>query len=514
MPALTEERHDLVTALCARFAEVTGWPLHFTPVDPISAQATEHRLRRSEEVCWIGEVDDGEQRTGFLHITLPENPRRDQLFVPVTELAVSLAELLSEVCAAGRRLETRGDEISTLARVGMATHANNSLAASLSSLLEAATQLSGYRSAAFFLLSPATNELRLKSSFRVDAKSLPPTSHPLHLSRPDLMALSHGPVIVQRGNGPDERWLPPDVMSSLCVAVQSERVPIGTLWLYDRRRRDVIERDIQVLQSVAAQLAAVLERVVLLKESEEQQRMSTELRAASENQQIPGDQILEFPGFDLGARYVSKCELGGDLCEIIPIDEETTLIAIGDASGHSIPAAMVMAYARGAVRALPLGLKGWEVGAASLMSRINRSLYSITSPHQFMSLFLGVFHSKTNQLVYCNAGHPNPLLSSGDEIIPLQSHGLLVGVIDESEYDEATLNIAPGDTLVLFTDGISEAMSNSEQLFRAEGIISAVRASQGPTAEDVLYSVWNRMLSHSSDEEGQDDRTLMVLKFK
>lgn len=507
------EAHDLITTLCRNFAEATGWPLHYTPVDSSSAHATEHRLRRSEDVCWIGEIDDGIQRTGFLHITLPVNPRQDQLFVPISELAVSLAELLSEVETISRRVATRSDEISTLAQVGMAQHSQQNLGTSLSSLLEAATQLSGYRSAAFFLLNPATSELRLKASFRIDAQSHPPISHPLHLSRPDLMALSHGPVIVQRRGEPDDRWLPPDVQSSLCVAVQSAQVPIGTLWLYDRRRREVIDRDIQVLQSVAAQIASLLERVVLMKESEEQQRMSTELRAASENQQLFGDQIYDFRGFQLAARCISKCELGGDLCEIIPIDEQTTLIAIGDASGHSIPAAMVMAYVRGAVRALPLGHQGWEVGASSLMHRINQALHAITSPHQFMSLFLGVYHSETRQLVYCNAGHPNPLLGRGEEIVPLQSHGLLVGIVEEAEYDESTLEISPRDTLVLFTDGISEAMSHTEQLFRAEGIISAVRASQGPTAKDVLYSIWNRMLTHSCDPNGQDDRSLMVLSF-
>ena len=513
MPALTVERHDLVADLCNRFAEVTGWPLHFTPVDHITAQTTEHRLRRSEDVCWIGEVDDGEHRTGFLHMTLPENPRKDQLFVPIAELAVSLAELLSEICTAGRKAATRNDEVNTLARVGLTANSRDSLVEGLSSLLEAAAQLSGYRSAAFYLLNSGTNELRLKSSFRIDEQSFPPTCHPLPASRPDLLALAQGPVSVQRGGGSDDRWLPPDVQSGLCVAVQSEQVPIGTLWLYDRRRRKAVERDIQVLQSVAAQFAALLERVVLIQESEDQQRMSTELRTASENQLIPGDQLAEFRGFQLAARYVSKCELGGDLCEIIPLDEETTLFAIGDASGHSVPAAMVMANARGAVRALPLDLRGRDVGAADLMQKINRALHAITSPHQFMSLFLGVYHSETRRLVYCNAGHPNPLLLRAGEIIPLQSHGLLVGIIEETDYDESVLTVEPGETLVLFTDGISEAMGHSAQLFRAEGIISAVQASQGPTAGDVLRSVWNRMLSHSGEMEGEDDRTLMVLKF-
>jgi len=308
--------------------------------------------------------------------------------------------------------------------------------------------------------------------------------------------------------------LPPDVMSSLCVAVQSEQVPIGTLWLYDRRRREVIERDIQVLQSVAAQIASVLERVVLLRESKEQQRMSTDLRVASENQQLIPDQSHNFQGFALAARCISMCELGGDLCEIIPLDEETTVIAIGDASGHSVPAAMVMAYVRGAVRSLPLGLRGWEVGAASIMKRINQALYSITSPQQFMSLFFGVYHSATRELVYCNAGHPNPILSRNSDVIPLQSHGLLVGVAEEAEYDESVLAIEPADTLVLFSDGISEAMSRSEQLFRAEGIISAVKACQGPTAHDVLNSIWDRMISHVEKSEGQDDRSLMVMRFR
>lgn len=513
MPTLTLERDDLITSLCTRFSEVTGWPLHFTPVEPETSQATEYRLRRSEDVCWIGEIDDGLQRAGFLHISLPENPRRDQRFIPVSELAVALGELLSEYCTSNRKLTTRSDEISTLARVGLTGHSSESPAGSLRSLLEAATKLSGYRSAAFFMLSPEANELKLKSSFRIEPRNLPPQSHPLHLARPDLNALSYGPVIVQRGRGSDDVWLPADALSGLCVAVQSEQIPIGTLWLYDRRRRDVTERDIQVLQSVAAQLAALLERLVLLRESVDQQRISTELRTASENQQIPGDQILTFAGFELAARYVSKSELGGDLCEIIPIDAETTLIALGDASGHSIPAAMVMAYVRGAVRSLPLGLKGWEVGAAAIMKKINQALYAITSPQQFMSLFLGVFHARTGELVYCNAGHPNPLLMKQSEIIPLHSHGLLVGIMEDAEYDESTLSVNSGETIVLFTDGITEAMSRSEQLFRTEGIITALHASSGRSAGELLYSIWNRMLSHSSEAEGHDDRTLMVLKF-
>ncbi|MFO1022408.1 MAG: GAF domain-containing SpoIIE family protein phosphatase [Planctomycetales bacterium] len=513
MPQVQTDSWTFVTGLCQKFTDATGWPLTFTPTEESVAEELETRLRNSPDCCWLGEIDNGLGRIGFLHLGLPEYSKRDQSFVPVSELTVGLAELLSEYYTAQHKLEMRTEQVSTLARVGMNSGSVQTLGETLNSLLSAACQLTGYRSAGFYLYSPETHAVRLKATFRIDPARMPPTSHHLGQSRPDLEALSGEVVFLQRDGGVDDRWLPSDAASALCVGVKSSQANVGTLWLYDRRKREPVDREGQVLSSIAAQIASTLERVVLLKESATQQRLTEELKTASENHVIP-DTLMQFEGYEVAARCESLYELGGDLCEIMPIDEKTTGFALGDASGHSIPAAMVMAYARGAIRSLPIGLKGHEVDPPVLMSRINEALYAITSSHQFMSLFFGVYHAKRRELAYCNAGHPNPLWIHDGEIIPLQSHGLLVGVTDDVEYDSSTLTMSPGDTLVLFSDGISETMSRSQQLFRSEGIISAVRSCEGESAEDILHSIWRRMEAHAGGGSEQDDRTLMVVKFR
>lgn len=513
MPQVHTDSWTFVTGLCRKFTDATGWPLHFTPTLETDASVVESRLRGEADCCWIGEIENGGGCVGFLHLTLPEFAKRDQSFVPISELTVGLAELISEYYTAQHKLQMRTEQVSTLAQVGMNSGSAQSLGETLDSLLRAACQLTGYRSAGFYLYCPETHAVRLKASFRIDPNKMPPASHHLGQSRPDLEALSGDVVFLQREGSVDDRWLPPDAACALCVGVKSSRANVGTLWLYDRRRREPVDREGQVLSSIAAQIAGTLERVVLLKESATQQRLSEELRTASENQTLP-DKLMHFQGYEVAARCESLYELGGDLCEIMAIDEISTGFALGDASGHSIPAAMVMAYARGAIRSLPIGFKGRDIDPPQLMGRINEALYAITSSHQFMSLFFGVYHSDRRELVYCNAGHPNPLWVHDGEIIPLQSHGLLVGVTDEVDYDSSRLIMSPGDTLVLFSDGISETMSHSQQLFRSEGIISAVRSSQGESAEDILHSIWGRMEAHAGGGSEQDDRTLMVIKFR
>ena len=513
MSILATETHDLIPAICQQFTEATGWPLQFQRgADPGPPQ---NDVQQDSECCWSATVEDGAAPVGRLRLNIPAVDAETRNFVPVSELAGMLAELISRLTAATRRLESQTRDVSVLADAGLSTRNNTNLPDALSQLLSAAVQLTGFRSAAFFLLNPTTNRLKVRALHQLELDELPQAGRDLASSPPDLSALVNGPVSIQRQSATDDRWLPAGNNCALCVAVQSATVPIGTLWVFDRRTHLLVDQQAHLLKSIAGQIATVLERVVWQRESETQFRLATELRLASQTHSgsFPVN-LATTAGLEVAVRYASRHELGGDLCELIPLSNSSTGIALGDASGNSIPAALVMSAVRGGLRAHPGNGGAREAHPARIMERLNDALHDITGPHQFMSLFYGIYDAPTRRFTYTNAGHPAPFLFRRGEVRSLDSHGLLLGVLRELVYDSSVLELEAGDILVLFSDGISEAMDAKQKLFGNEGIVAAVKTGPHLSAEEVLQGVWTRAEAHARGSKELDDRALLVLRVR
>ena len=513
MGTLIAETHVLIPTLCRQFSQATGWTLHYTPADTESFAELETQAANDPRCCWFQEISDGREPVGLLSLFVADDLASNCSFVQATDLAQGISEVLVQLATAFARLDRRNHDVSTLVHLGLAVPAQENLAWALTQVLKAAVQLTTTRSAAFFLLNPETSRLKLRAVYQIAADLIPRSERILAYSPEDLEALVTGPAAVYAQEGTSSVSLPESFRAGLCVAVQSETMPIGTLWVYDRRSRQFGERDRHVLQSIAMQIAAVLERVALLKHSESHDRIRRELKTASESAPgiAPHEQLPTDPRFEIAAYCASCYELGGDLCELIPIDADELAIVIGDASGNSIPAAVIMSAMRGAVRAYPAG----SDAVIPLMQRLNSALYEITRSHQFMSLCYGVFDARRKTFTYSNAGHPTPLLLRNGTISTLTSHGLLLGVMRDVEYETSTLELQTGDLLVCYTDGISEARNSTQKMFRSEGIAEAVQhCSGGSSAADVLKAVWSRVESHMAGGEPGDDRTLLVLKVR
>lgn len=513
MTTLATDTQELIPGLCRQFTQSTGWRLRFSrPEEPL----TDHdhaALPNDANPAWFAEINDGYDLNGVLSLEPPEYGEAHLSFVQATDLAEMLAQLLARLATATRRVETGNRDVSTLVNLGMAVPAQDNLPWSLNQLLKAAVQLSGARGAAFFLLSSNLSQLRLRAVYQVTADEVPSATRDLASSRSDLAALAGEPVAMSAATAESvqDPQLPYGYRSALCVAVESETVPVGTLWVYDRRARAFSDRDREVVQSIAAQVAVVLERVALLRENRMQDRITRELKAASEGQPNPTQHALPHDQrYDVAAHVVSCYELGGDLCEVIPVSPDQIAIAIGDACGNSIPAALIMSAVRGALRTH----SGDDRHVGHLMERLNHALYSITLAHQFMSLFYGVFDAAHRRFTYSNAGHPTPLLIRNGAVTFLNSHGLLLGVIGEVTYDSTVLELVPGDLLVFYSDGISEARCSDQQLFRAEGIAAAALRHSAGSAADVLDAIWSEVEQHIAGGEPADDRTLLVLKVR
>ena len=512
--AISTERW--IDEICRQFSEATGWPLRFAPAGSMRAAEIADALEREGNVPWFAALQDGKQSLGYLHFELPEDPAVDRQYLSACDLGEVVSALVNRNVVAARELASRTREVSTLVDISRSLPNERNLMDVLNRLLRAAVELTGFRSAAFFLLNPTSSELNLRAGWHADGGAVPQPRRTLRSSSPDLAALTHGRSILTRESlDQEEDWLRSDARTGLCLRVQSDAGPMGTLWVFDRRQRTIPDREVHVLESIATQVAAVLERAVLLKESETQQRLQQELKIASENQTF--DALAGLPRssrFEAAAICTSHYEVGGDLCELIPLGDERYVVAVGDASGDSIPASLVMSSVRGALRALALGPLDEVLRTDQIMQRINRALYSITPTHQFMSLLFGVIDGRRGTFTYTNAGHPTPLHAQGERIGVLESHGMLLGVIDDATYEVSTLPIAAGDVLVFFSDGISEAMCRRKTMFRSDGILAAFRRRLGDSAGAILDEILANVAMHTAGDSEPDDRTLLVLRVK
>lgn len=508
MTTAVAESQNLIADLCRQFGDVTGWEMRFTPLDRPAAEI-QADLEARCECCWFAEINDGSRVAGFLHLEPPADDATAGNLATATMLAETLAQLLGKLAQTSAQLKQRNGDVATLLNLGLAVPAQDDLAFSLAQLLKAAAHLTGSWSAAFFLLDSTTERVRLRAVYNLSRDDVPHPFRELRAGSADLRALADEPVILRARSTGDHPLFPAEMRTGVCAAVQSETVPFGTLWVYDRRNKVYSQRDVQVLKSIAAQIAGVLERSALLRGSEQHERIHRDLKAASDTQ--PDGAVQNLPQdsrYELAARCTSCYELGGDLCEVMPLSPDRTAIAVGDASGNSIPAAMIMSAVRGALQTHPA--EAHE--ETSLLSRLNRALCSITRAHQFMSLCYGVYDATRRTYTYSNAGHPAPLLIRNGSVTTLESHGLLLGVVPEVMYQQSVLELRPGDVLVLYSDGISEARSSDNELFKSEGISNAVLAHAADSAAEILATIWSRVDDYMIGGEGGDDRTALVLK--
>jgi phosphoserine phosphatase RsbU/P len=510
----TENVHEWIQNICQRFTDATGWPMFYRPMRSNEMSRVQAALEADPTCCWHHEVNDSQRRLGYLSIHLPDHPGIDRSFGPACELAGSIADLLSRLSGSKLQLDTRTRELSTLVDLGLSVPQEDDLLDALKQLLRASVQLTSFRSSGFFLLDPGANELNLRVSHNLDAMQIPHPTRCLSDDPPDITALVRGTAFIQRDTHPELKdWLPPGTAVGLCVAVQSESGPIGTLWAYDRRARLPSDRETHVLGALAAQIAAVLERVVLLRESETQHRLQRELKVVSDHHtHTLVDPLPPASALDAAACIRTAYELGGDLCELIPIDEKRTAIAIGDASGDGIPAAVVMTTVRGALRAVLAGTLEDSLNVELVTSRINQALHAVTPAHQFMSFVYGVVDAEAMTYTYTNAGHPLPILMRDGETVSLESHGMLLGVTPDAEYRHSVVPLESDDLLVMFSDGIVEAMNRTRQMFRSDGVIAAIKNRADGCAQDILQAIWRCYETHSAGGSHPDDRTLLVMR--
>jgi sigma-B regulation protein RsbU (phosphoserine phosphatase) len=215
------------------------------------------------------------------------------------------------------------------------------------------------------------------------------------------------------------------------------------------------------------------------------------------------------PGLNYAGRCRPAASVGGDYYDFLPIGDGRVGFAIGDVSGKGIPAALLMATLQASLRGLAMANPA-ELQA--LMACLNRLMYDATPVNRFATLFYGAYDPGTREFTYVNGGHNSPLVLRGTNVLRLSEGGPAVGMFSPSQYQQSSVTLEPGDTLVLFTDGVSEAMSRGMDEFGEERLIAAVRSGGELSITELIESIFDACDDFADGAPQHDDMTLLIVR--
>ena len=296
------------------------------------------------------------------------------------------------------------------------------------------------------------------------------------------------------------------------IPLQVQNEVKGMLCVGERLRKGSYSNsDLEFIYSLGNLAIISLENTRLFYEAVEKQKMENELNIAREIQKglLPRS-MPAIPGLDLAALNISSKQVGGDYYDVIVLENGNCVIAIGDVSGKGTPASLLMANVQATIRTLV----HFDLPLSEMTSLVNRLICDNTGSDKFITFCWGIFDPKTKIFRYVNAGHNYPFVVRSDKSIArLTEGGIILGVTKEAApYNEGTVQLMVGDVVVMFTDGISEAM-NVEGIDYTEEKVEEFLRNIGPmTAQGVLDKVQNEIARYTSGAPQSDDITLVVMK--
>lgn len=216
----------------------------------------------------------------------------------------------------------------------------------------------------------------------------------------------------------------------------------------------------------------------------------------------------EIKGFDIAAKSLPAELVGGDLYDYFQFDGEGFGVCVGDASGHGLPAALLV---RDVVTGLRMGMER-EMKLVYTLKKLNSVIYRSVYSTRFISLFIAEIEQNGN-ILYVNAGHPSPILiNSNNQVSELESTGLIFGALPEIALHTSHTKMNPGSILVIYTDGIIERKNRKKEDFGTEKLISAIVKNKDKSAKEIIDVIFDQAFEFGKKGKWMDDATILVLK--
>ncbi|MFN2515571.1 MAG: PP2C family protein-serine/threonine phosphatase [Pyrinomonadaceae bacterium] len=325
------------------------------------------------------------------------------------------------------------------------------------------------------------------------------------------VALSSEPI-----NSPDVRKEPnyinarSETRSEMVAPIISNTEVIGVFDLESDELDAYSEDDLQILMMLASQVAIIIEKVMLHGQLIEKKRLEGQLEVARQVQlELLPARDPQLEGYDISAYNFPTEEVSGDYYDWVRIYDDQIGLVIADVSGKGVPAALLMAFLRASLRAAT------HIGYSPhiSMAKVNYLLWESIERNQFVTAFYGILDVTNKTLSYTNAGHNPPLLLDKDGNAEFIERGSLpLGMFRDTRYHEYYLTTQPGEVLVLYTDGVTEAQNPQGEEFGRERLAEAVKANRHLGARDLITAVQKVVIDWTDGRGATDDVTFFVIK--
>ena len=307
-----------------------------------------------------------------------------------------------------------------------------------------------------------------------------------------------------------DRRLGYQTRSLLCLPIHNKDGDVvGVLELLNKKGGTFSASDEGALRPLSDQVALALENARLHRELLAKQRMERDLELARSIQRgLLPEHPPRLEGFEIGVAHAPSQMVGGDYYDFVMLDPHTLLAVIADVEGKGVASALVMANLQATLRALAAHLHALE----HIVSSVNDMILADTRAQKYLSMFVGLL-DRHRALHYINAGHVPPVVIRADgSTVALREGGMVVGMFPNVVYKRGYVQLAPGDVVAGYTDGITEAADPPGNEYGLERLVDAVRRQRTAPAEQIVENVLSEVDRFSRGGPHDDDRVILVLK--
>lgn len=412
-----------------------------------------------------------------------------------------------------RRLRRAVEELSVLNELAAAIGALNSSEEVIRKIISRSLRAVGAEQGVITLIDEQP-DMPMKTLVRTQVSSSDHGQFHFNQALLGWIILNKKPLMVNHP-GSDERFKgvtwDRSIHSVLCVPMLTRSALKGVLTVYNKKGENgFTDGDQRLLAIIAQQSAQVVENARLYEEERALLKVQEEYKLAS---QIQSDLLPKGPpklsGYDVAGATFPARTIGGDYYDFIQLDDRHCAVCLGDVSGKGLPAALLMANLQASLRIHTH--VGTSVGEC--ISRSNKHLFQSTGAEKFATLFYGMLDIEKNTLYYCNAGHEPPfLISSGSEPVRLTEGGTMIGIMESFPFQESSVQFKPGDTLVVYSDGVSEAMNADKEQFGEDRIEELLVNSFGENAKELADTMIKAVRAHAGNAPQFDDITILLIR--
>src|SRR5246127_97596 len=285
---------------------------------------------------------------------------------------------------------------------------------------------------------------------------------------------------------------------------------LGVLYMDSRRPAAFSKLDRQILDALAADAASILDNARLVERERERQRMEQEINIARDIQQalLPKN-LREYPHLAVSGVNFPCLSVGGDYFDVFPLDDRRTAFLLADVSGKGLGAALLTTMLQGALSGMTLG-----TDPARTFNHVNRFLCDHAEVGRYATMFFGILDD-SGKLEYINAGHPSPILLRKATTQEAFTEGSFpVGLVPEAEFTTASVQLEPDDTLVLFSDGVTEAMDPEEELYGVSRLRAVLQGKTELPLDEIQKTVLESVENFARGARQADDLTILVVRYR